>query len=74
MQERKAKLRRLLRNADLDAMGLPNRVTRWRHVKAGTFPAPVQIGANSIGWYEDEIQEWLASRPRRTYGPPPETA
>ena len=28
------------------------------------FPAPVQIGANSTGWFEDEIIEWQESRPR----------
>ena len=44
------------------------RVQRWRDIKAGKFPAPVEIGANRIGWFEDEIDAWLASRPRRTYG------
>ena len=28
------------------------------------FPSPVQIGPNSIGFYEDEIDEWLETRPR----------
>ena len=42
----------------------------WRDVRAGKFPPPVQLGPNSIGWYEDEIDTWLASRPRRTYGAP----
>jgi len=44
------------------------RVQRWRDIKAGKFPAPVEIGANRIGWFEDEIDAWLDSRPRRTYG------
>lgn len=44
------------------------RVQRWRDIKAGKFPAPVEIGPNRIGWFEDEIDAWLASRPRRTYG------
>jgi len=43
------------------------RVTLWRGVRAGTFPAPMELGPNSIGWFEDELDEWLASRPRRTY-------
>ena len=47
------------------------RVQRWRRVKAGTFPAPVQLGPNSIGWYEDEIDQWLADRPRVDYAPSP---
>jgi predicted DNA-binding transcriptional regulator AlpA len=27
----------------------------------------VELGANSIGWFEDEIDQWLATRRRRTY-------
>ena len=51
------------------------RVTLWRGVRAGTFPAPLELGPNSVGWYEDEVVAWLASRPRRTYGAPaPEAA
>ena len=47
------------------------RVQRWRDIKAGKFPAPVEIGANRIGWFEDEIDAWLDSRPRRTYSTEP---
>jgi prophage regulatory protein len=46
-----------------------SRVQRWRRVRAGTFPAPVELGPNSIGWWEDEIEGWLASRPRVSYAP-----
>ncbi len=28
------------------------------------FPAPVQLGPNSIGFFEDEISRWLETRPR----------
>ena len=45
-----------------------SRVQRWRDIKAGKFPPPIEIGPNKLGWYEDEIDDWLASRPRRTYG------
>ena len=45
-----------------------SRVTIWRRVRAGTFPAPTELGENSIGWPESEITAWLANRPRRTYG------
>ena len=44
-----------------------SRVQLWRDVRAKRFPAPLELGANSVGWFEDEIDEWLASRPRRTY-------
>ncbi len=56
-----------------------SRTTLWRRVRAGTFPAPVELGANSIGWPASEITAWLESRARRTYGrdkdaPEPEAA
>jgi predicted DNA-binding transcriptional regulator AlpA len=68
--------RRILRDPEVTARTGKGRVQRWRDIKAGIFPAPIQIGPNSIGWYEDEIDAWLAARPRRTYGtiPPSATA
>ena len=45
-----------------------SRTTIWRRVRAGTFPAPIELGENSIGWPESEITSWLANQPRRTYG------
>lgn len=59
---------RMLRAGEvLDRTGL-SRTTIWRHVRAGTFPAPLQLGENSIGWPESVIEDWLASRQHRTYG------
>ena len=45
-----------------------SRVQIWRDVRDQKFPAPISLGPNSIGWFEDEIERWLESRPRRTYG------
>ena len=36
-----------------------------RKVKAGEFPEPVALSDRRIAWREDEIEAWLASRPRR---------
>jgi prophage regulatory protein len=36
----------------------------YRLEAEGKFPKRVRLGENSTGWYEEEIQEWLASRPR----------
>lgn len=44
-----------------------SRMTIWRRIRAGTFPAPIELGANSIGWLASDITEWLENRPRRTY-------
>jgi predicted DNA-binding transcriptional regulator AlpA len=45
-----------------------SRVQLWRDVKAGRFPAPVEVGPNAIGWFEDEVAAWQQNLPRRTYG------
>lgn len=46
-----------------------SRTQIWRDVQANKFPAPVSLGANAIGWYEDEIDRWIADRPRVRYAP-----
>ena len=59
--------RRILREpVVLDRTGL-SRTQRWRDIRRGKFPAPVELGLNAIGWYEDEIEAWLAKRPRVAY-------
>ena len=39
-------------------------VTIWRRMKAGDFPLSVQLTPNKIGWFLDEIETWIESRPR----------
>ena len=41
-----------------------------RKVKAHEFPEPVALSDRRIAWREDEVDEWLASRPRRNSGDP----
>lgn len=63
-------LRKILRPKQVQALIGKSRVQIWRDVRAGRFPAPISLGPNSTGFYEDEILAWLESRPRRTYGAP----
>jgi predicted DNA-binding transcriptional regulator AlpA len=37
--------------------------TIWRMMTAGTFPSSVAVGGKR-GWYEDEVDAWINSRPR----------
>jgi len=48
-----------------------SRVQLWRKSRDPNddFPLPVQLGGNAIGWFEDEIEEWLATRPRLSPAP-----
>jgi predicted DNA-binding transcriptional regulator AlpA len=45
-----------------------SRQTIWREIRAGRFPAPIELGPNSLGWFKAEIEAGKASRPRRKYG------
>ncbi len=51
-----------------------SRTQIWRDVRDKKFPAPIQIGPGAIGFYEDEIDAWIASRPRVSYAPSPEAS
>src|SRR5262245_24124353 len=34
----------------------------YSDIKAGRFPAPVAIGARSVGWVSHEIDNWIYAR------------
>ncbi len=69
------KPRRLLPLKELVGRGCGCRSTIYRKMNAGIFPLPVRRGENSNGWWEDEIDEWLETRPRVvSLGPKPEAA
>ena len=59
---------KMLRTPEVVARTGLSRSTIWRRVRAGTFPPPHELGANSIGWPESIITKHLSSQPRRTYG------
>ena len=46
-----------------------SRTQIWRDIRAGKFPAPVQLGPNSIGWYDDELDAHAATLNRVAYAP-----
>jgi predicted DNA-binding transcriptional regulator AlpA len=58
--------KRYVKYNDLEAQGIvPNRMTLGRWIAENEFPAPVELGPNSVAWIADEVDAWLASRPRR---------
>lgn len=36
--------------------------TIWRMEKAGRFPQRIQLGGNSVGWFESEVEAWLQEK------------
>jgi prophage regulatory protein len=39
--------------------------TIWRYERAGKFPARRELGPNSVGWIEKEVEHWIESRSKR---------
>lgn len=54
--------KRLLRlPAVIDRTG-SNATEIYSGMKAGTFPATVPIGRRTVGWVEEEIEQWISGR------------
>jgi len=59
-------MKRIIRTTEVLEIVSISRSTLWRKVQSGEFPAPVELGSNSSGYFEHEVLEWLNSRPRKT--------
>lgn len=39
-----------------------SRTTIYNKIKLGEFPAPVRLSTRAVGWLEDSVDAWIASR------------
>ena len=53
---------RLLRRREVELKTGKSRAAIYAAIREGTFPAPVQIGVNSVAWLEAEVDTWIAER------------
>lgn len=53
----------LARRRQVEQLVALSRSTIYAAVKAGTFPAPVRIGARAVAWRVSEVEQWLEARP-----------
>ena len=56
--------RRILRKRATAAKVGLSVVTLWRLSRLGKFPQAVKLSDQAVGFYEDEVEAWLASRER----------
>lgn len=61
MQTQNAELKILRRKQVEERVGL-SCSTIYAGIAAGTFPKPIQLGAQSVGWLESDIDTWLRER------------
>lgn len=52
----------------LETVGL-SYPTVWAMMRRDDFPLSVKLTSGKVGWYRDEVAEWLASRPRSKLKP-----
>ncbi|MBE0400379.1 AlpA family transcriptional regulator [Halomonas sp. FME1] len=52
----------ILRRKQVEARTGLARSTIYQHVRAGTFPAPISLGAKSVGWLSTEVDAWIEAR------------
>lgn len=55
---------KILRKREVVAKTRRSYPSIYRDMQAGTFPQQVQLGPNSVGWIEEEVDAWIKSRPR----------
>jgi prophage regulatory protein len=50
---------RLIRSKEVQAItGLP-KSSLHNMARAGTFPAPLKLGARAVAWRESDVHEWI---------------
>ena len=52
----------ILRRKQVEARTGLARSTIYHHIKAGTFPRPIPLGARAVGWLETDVNNWIAER------------
>ncbi|MBX3678543.1 MAG: AlpA family transcriptional regulator [Rhodocyclaceae bacterium] len=52
----------VIRRREVEARTGLSRSTIYERIRAGTFPAPVSLGARAVGWVESEISDWLVDQ------------
>ena len=56
----------LLTRREVEARCGISRTTVYRLMRASLFPTPLRVGVRGVRWPQQEIEDWLAARPRAT--------
>lgn len=53
---------RLLPRPEVERLTGISRSLIYELVRAGSFPIPVRLTPNRVGWLEHEVQEWIQAK------------
>jgi prophage regulatory protein len=53
---------RMLRFRQVKEMIALSKTAIYNRIAQGTFAKPVNLGGNSVGWFESEVNAWIESR------------
>lgn len=53
---------KILKRSTVESVTGMSRSTIYAKIAEGTFPKPIRLTARSVGWIEQEVQEWIKSR------------
>ena len=59
---------KILRRPEVERQTQLSKASIYRQMHAGTFPKPVQLGERAVGWRLSEIDDWLDTRKRASFG------
>ena len=62
MTEKNTTSPRILRRKQVEEITGLSRSSIYARAKNGTFPAPISLGGDCVGWIESEITDWLNER------------
>ena len=58
----------VVRYSEVVGMTGLSRTTIWRLERAGKFPQRLRLSSNRVGWYQNEVEKWISTRPRGMAG------
>jgi prophage regulatory protein len=61
--------RRFVREPEVKRRTTLSRAQRWKMEQKGEFPRRFRLGPHTVAWWDDEIEQWMQSRPRAGYVP-----
>jgi prophage regulatory protein len=59
IKKKEIKSTRILKLPEVIRMSCLARSTIYLRMKEKTFPTPIKLGERSVGWIEEEIQDWI---------------